>query len=296
LADLGESESEEPVLTAVRRSERVGRRGRARDRRHKLILGDSGCRFEYRRMISVGSSDAVSGMNTEIERRLTNIFSADVLGYSRLMGLDEAGTLALLKDYKGVMTGLIAQHRGRIVSTAGDGVLAEFPSSVMAVQSAVDIQRQLAERNQKLEPDRQMWFRIGINLGDVIVEHDDIFGDDVNIAARLQSMAEPGGILISGTVFDQVKNKLGLSFNFLGPQRLKNIDAARPNVDIEAPQRAAPRKREQKLITSAIRAGAGVAFFAAINLFSWHGHLWFQWPSLIVFLIFVIRATRAYRQ
>ena len=152
------------------------------------------------------------------------------------------------------MAGLIAQHRGRIVSTAGDGVLAEFPSSVMAVQSAVDIQRQLAERNQKLEPDRQMWFRIGINLGDVIVERDDIFGDDVNIAARLQSMAEPGGILISGTVFDQVKNKLGLSFNFLGPQRLKNIDAAvpvysavmsgdaRPPVDIRVGQRATPQK------------------------------------------------------
>ena len=247
-------------------------------------------------------------MSTEIERRLTNIFSADVLGYSRLMGLDEAGTLALLNDYKGIMAGLIAHHRGRIVSTAGDGVLAEFPSSVMAVQSAVDIQRQLAERNQKLEPDRQMWFRIGINLGDVIVERDDIFGDDVNIAARLQSMAEPGGILISGTVFDQVKNKLGLSFNFLGPQRLKNIDAAvpvysavmsgdaRPPVDIRVGQRPTPQKSQQKLIVSAIRAAAIVAFFAAINLFSWRGHFWFQWPSLAVFLIFIVRATRIYRQ
>ena len=124
----------------------------------------------------------------------------------------------------------------------------------MAVQTAVDIQRQLAERNQKLEPERQMWFRIGINLGDVIVERDDIFGDDVNIAARLQSMAEPGGILISGTVFDQVKNKLSLSFNFLGPQRLKNIDAevpvysavisgaVRPPVDMQRqPERDAAR-------------------------------------------------------
>jgi hypothetical protein len=225
------------------------------------------------------------------------------------MGLDEAGTLALLNDYKVIMTGLIAQHRGRIVSTAGDGVLAEFPSSVMAVQSAVEIQRQLAERNQKLEPDRQMWFRIGINLGDVIVERDDIFGDDVNIAARLQSMAEPGGILISGTVFDQVKNKLGLSFNFLGPQRLKNIDAevpvysavmsgdAKPPFDIkDGDQRAAPQQRQQKLITSAIRAGTVVAFFGAINLFSWHGHFWFQWPSLGVVLIFVVRATNIYRQ
>jgi len=249
-----------------------------------------------------------SEMSTEIERRLTNILSADVFGYSRLMGLDEAGTLALLNDYRGIMTGLIAQHRGRIVSTAGDGVLAEFPSSVMAVQSAVDIQRQLAERNQKLEPERQMWFRIGINLGDVIVERDDIFGDDVNIAARLQSMAEPGGILISGTVFDQVKNRLSLSFNFLGPQRLKNIDAEvpvysatlsgapRPPVEIAVSQRALPQNRQQTLIISAVRAGAIVAFFGAINLFSWSGHFWFQWPSLAVLLVFIIRATRLYRE
>jgi adenylate cyclase len=153
-----------------------------------------------------------------------------------------------------------------------------------------------------------MWFRIGINLGDVIVERDDIFGDDVNIAARLQSMAEPGGILISGTVFEQVKNKLSLSFNFLGPQRLKNIDAevpvysavtlgaASPPFDVRANEGAKPQKRQQKLIVSAIRAGAIVAFFGAINLFSWHGHFWFQWPSLIVLLIFVVRATNIYRQ
>jgi adenylate cyclase len=247
-------------------------------------------------------------MSTEIERRLTNILSADVFGYSRLMRLDEAGTLALLNDYKGIMTGTIAQHRGRVVSTAGDAVLAEFPSSVMAVQTAVDIQRQLAERNQKLEPDRQMWFRIGINLGDVIVERDDIFGDDVNIAARLQSLAEPGGILISGAVFDQVKNKLSLSFNFLGPQRLKNIDtevpvysavmfdAVKPPVEIKGGQSATPQSRQQKLIVSAIRAGAIVAFLGAINLFSWGGHFWFQWPSAVVLLVFVVRATSLYRE
>ena len=247
-------------------------------------------------------------MSTEIERRLTNILSADVFGYSRLMGQDEAATLALLNDYKGVIAKLIAEHRGRIVSTAGDSVLAEFASSVMAVQTAVDIQRALAERNQKLEPDRQMWFRIGINLGDVIVERDDIFGDDVNIAARLQSMAEPGGVLISGTVFDQVKNKLSLSFNFLGPQRLKNIDAevpvysavmvdvVRPPVDIKGGQSAAPRTRQQALIVTAIRSGAIVAFLGAINLFSWSGHFWFQWPSLVVLLVFALRATHLYQQ
>jgi class 3 adenylate cyclase len=245
-------------------------------------------------------------MSAEIERRLTNIFSADVFGYSRLMGADEAGTLALLNDYKGVMTRLIAQYRGRVVSTAGDALLAEFPSSVMAVQTAVDIQRELAERNQILDPDRQMWFRIGINLGDVIAEQGDIFGDDVNIAARLQSMAEPGGILISGTVFDQVKNKLSLSFNFLGPQRLKNIDAEvpaysavmqgapRPAFETRAAQKATPEQRQHRLVVSAIRAGAIVAFFAAINLFTWSGHLWFQWPSLPVLLIFVLRATHIF--
>jgi adenylate cyclase len=247
-------------------------------------------------------------MSAEIERRLTNILSADVFGYSRLMGLDEAGTLALLNDYKGVMNGLIVQYRGRVVSTAGDGMLAEFPSSVMAVQTAVDIQRQLAERNQQLEPDRQMWFRIGINLGDVIVERDDIFGDDVNIAARLQSLAEPGGILISGTVFDQVKNKLSLSFNFLGPQRLKNIDAevpvysavtgaaAMPPIETRDGQKDTPQQRQHKLIVSAIRAGALVTFLGAINLFSWHGHLWFQWPALAILMIFVLRATHLYRR
>ena len=153
-----------------------------------------------------------------------------------------------------------------------------------------------------------MWFRIGINLGDVIVERDDIFGDDVNIAARLQSMAEPGGILISGTVFDQVKNKLGLSFKSLWPQRLKNIDAEvpaysavmsggpRPPIDIRGNEKAPPQKRQHELIVSAIRSGAIVAFFAAINLFSWHGHFWFQWPSSVVLLIFIVRATNIYQK
>jgi adenylate cyclase len=262
--------------------------------------------LEHPRNFLSGSSEA--RMSTEIERKLTNILSADVFGYSRLMGLDEAGTLMVLNDYKSIMTGIIGQNRGRIVSTAGDAVLAEFPSSVMAVQTAVEIQRQLGERNQKLEPERQMWFRIGINLGDVIVEQGDIFGDDVNIAARLQSMAEPGGVLISGTVFDQVKNKLSLSFNFLGPQRLKNIDAevpvysavmvdaARPTFDVRTSQSVAPQNRQQTLIASAIRAGAVVAFLGAINLFSWSGHFWFQWPSLVVVLVFVVRATSLYRR
>lgn len=249
-----------------------------------------------------------SPMESGIERRLTSILSADVFGYSRLMGLDEAGTLALLNDYRGVMTALIAQHRGRVVSAVGDGLLAEFSSPVMAVQAAVEIQRQLAERNQKLQPDRQMWFRIGINLGDVIVERDDIYGDDVNIAARLQSMAEPGGILISGTVFDQVKHKLTLGFEPLGPQHLKNIDAEVPvyrAVMREAPVPAVAdatgagkptaEQRRQRLVTSAIRTGALIILLAAINLLSWDGEFWFQWPALGLLFLFAMRATSIYR-
>jgi adenylate cyclase len=248
-----------------------------------------------------------SSMDSEIERRLTNILSADVFGYSRLMGLDEAGTLALLNDYKRVVATQIAQHRGRVVSAAGDNVLAEFSSPVMAVQGAVEIQRQLAERNQKLEPDRQMWFRIGINLGDVIVERDDIFGDDVNIAARLQSMAEPGGVLISGTVFDQVKNKLSLGFESLGLQHLKNIDAevpvyravmqGAPTLPAAAPDnvKATPAVKQHRLTMAAIRTGAIVALLGAINLFSWDGELWFQWPTLGLLFLFAMRATYIYR-
>ncbi len=247
-------------------------------------------------------------MATEVERRLTNILSADVFGYSRLMGLDEAGTLATLNTYRSAMTDLIAQHRGRVVNAAGDHLLAEFASAVMAVQCAVEIQRQIAERNQALDPDRQMWFRIGINLGDVIVERDDLFGDDVNIAARLQGLAEPGGVLISQTVFDQVKSKLTLNFDPLGPQRLKNIDlevpayravlgaegaaAALPRRDAEAKHQAA-KWRSFKM--SAARAGALVALFALINLFSWDGELWFQWPALPILFIFAIRSTWIFR-
>jgi adenylate cyclase len=250
-------------------------------------------------------------MGAELERRLSNIMSADVVGYSRLMGSDEAGTLALLNEYKDVMIGLIGQHRGRLVSTAGDGVLAEFPSSVMAVQTAVDVQRQLFERNQRLPPERQMWFRIGINLGDVIVEGDDIFGDDVNIAARLQALADPGGVLISGTVYDQIKNKLTLGFNYLGPQRLKNIDAEvpvysatmlgspAPAIGVAAahpPQPISLPNRSPQLRTDAVRFGAIIAFLGAINLFSWSGHLWFQWPALALLLVFILRATGAARR
>ena len=142
-----------------------------------------------------------------VERKLTAILSADVKGYSRLMGEDEVGTLRMLTAYREVTDALIQQHRGRIVSTAGDSILAEFASAVDAVQCAVEIQQALKTRNADLPSERRMEFRIGINVGDVIVEGPQIYGDGVNIAARLEALAEGGGVCISGTVYDQIENK-----------------------------------------------------------------------------------------
>ena len=158
-----------------------------------------------------------------IERKLTTILSADVQGFSRLMGEDEEATLRTLQAYRAVTDSLIHQHRGRIVGTAGDSILAEFASVIDAVRCAVEIQQQLKARNADLPVHRRMEFRIGINLGDVMVDGEQIYGDGVNIAARLQALADAGGIYISGTVYDQVKNKLGLRYEDLGEQTVKNI-------------------------------------------------------------------------
>ncbi len=158
-----------------------------------------------------------------MKRKLTTIFCADVSGYSRLMGADEARTLATLKEYREAIEGFIGRHHGRVVSWSGDGLLAEFASVVEAVQCAAEVQRELKARNSSLDEDRRMTFRIGINLGDVMVDGDDIFGEGVNIAARLQQMAPPGGILISSPVYDQVRGKLSLSYASLGAQTVKNI-------------------------------------------------------------------------
>ena len=167
-------------------------------------------------------------MTQSTERKLTTILSADAVGYSRLMGKDETGTFATLKTYRELTADRIVRHRGRVVNTAGDSILAEFPSVVKAVECAVEIQRAIAERNSALHKDRQMRFRIGVNLGDVMVDNDDLFGDGVNVAARLQALAEPGGILISGAVFDHVKDKLAVSFDALGNKEVKNIQAQVP--------------------------------------------------------------------
>ena len=161
------------------------------------------------------------------QRRLAAIVSADVAGYSRLMGRDETGTLAALKALRReVLDPVTASHGGRIVKTTGDGLLLEFPSVVNAVRCAVEVQTAIAERAAGIAEDRQITFRVGINIGDIIVDGDDIFGDGVNVAARLQEIAAPGGICISSRVHEDVRDRLDFGFDDGGLQTLKNI--ARP--------------------------------------------------------------------
>jgi TolB-like protein/Tfp pilus assembly protein PilF len=161
-----------------------------------------------------------------VGRRLAAIVAADVAGYSRLMGLDEVGTARTLREHRKVTDALAAKHGGRLVKTTGDGVLLEFPSVVDAVECAVAVQAVMAQRNQDIPQERRMLFRIGINLGDILIEGDDILGDGVNVAARLESIAEPGGICIASSAYDQVRGKVRVDFTDLGEQTLKNI--ARP--------------------------------------------------------------------
>jgi TolB-like protein len=164
--------------------------------------------------------------DNRVERRLAAILAADVAGYSRLMGADEVGTARTLREHRAVTDALVSNHGGRIVKTTGDGVLLEFPSVVDAVECAVAVQAVLAERNQGFPEDRRMLYRIGINLGDILIEGDDILGDGVNVAARLEGIAEPGGICVSSSAYEQVRGKVSVDFTDLGEQTLKNI--ARP--------------------------------------------------------------------
>src|SRR3954447_4484012 len=163
---------------------------------------------------------------SRVGRRLAAILAADVAGYSRLMGLDEVGTARTLRGHRAVTDALVAKHGGRIVKTTGDGVLLEFPSVVDAVECAMAVQAVMVERNEGVPQDRCMLLRIGINLGDILIEGDDILGDGVNVAARLEGIAEPGGICISAAAYDQVREKVAVKFADLGERSLKNI--ARP--------------------------------------------------------------------
>ncbi len=214
----------------------------------------------------------------EVVRRLTTILAADVAGYSRLMAEDEEATLARLRTCRKVIDGLVAKHGGRIFNTAGDAVLAEFGSAVEAVRCAVSIQEELAVRNAQLAEEAQMWFRIGVNVGDVMIEGDDLFGDGVNVAARLEGLAEKGGICISGSTFEQVKNKLSVAFTDIGPQPVKNIPEPVPAFRIvpgkvsvrAAPQadgRQAPAGARATLRRGPVIAGAaGLAILLAAVL------------------------------
>src|SRR5438132_5330550 len=192
-------------------------------------------------------SNAVS--LADMERRLTAILAADVVGYSRMMGANEAGTLEALKAVRvDFVDGSITQYQGRVVNLTGDGMLVEFPSVVNAVGCAAEIQRGMRDRNVDLPPDRRIEFRVGVNLGDVIVEGDDIYGDGVNVAVRLEGIAEPGGICVSQSVRDHVGNRLALQFEDRGEQNLKNIE--KPvrvyNVLLEEPARDMNSMRDDR--------------------------------------------------
>ena len=229
------------------------------------------------------------------QRHLAAILAADVVGYSRLMEQDEASTFERLRSHRNeLFEPQIAKHRGRIFKLMGDGLLAEFGSVVDAVECAVQLQRGMAERNSSLADDRRIDVRIGINLGDVIVEAEDRHGDGVNIAARLQQLAEPGGICISGTVFDQVRAKLAFPYQFVGEQRVKNI--AQPIRIYRVPLAAGarlrlPRPRQQRVATAAI---VGLLLIAVVAAFAirWlePGADWWPAISLHIRAIFQPRA------
>jgi adenylate cyclase len=216
-----------------------------------------------------------------VDRRLAAILAADVAGYSRLMGRDEVGTLARLRAHRReLIDPKIAEHRGRIVKTTGDGILIEFASVVDAVRCAAETQRAMVDREHDQAEDRRIAFRVGINLGDVIVEDDDIFGDGVNVAARLEALAEPGGICISGVVRDQVRDKLDLTFEDMGEQSVKNI--ARPvhvyalgPAEVAATQLVAVQARPEPARRSTVRRHAVLAasLVALIGL-----GVWWVWP------------------
>ena len=186
--------------------------------------------------------------NAGVTRKLAVILAADVAGYSRLMAADEEGTLATLNACRQAIDELIGRHHGRIFTTAGDSVMAEFASAVEAVRCAAAIQQEIERRNADLPQARRMLFRVGVNLGDVMVGGDNLFGDGVNVAARLEGVAEPGGICISGAVYDQIRNKVDLRFDDLGERSLKNI-----GYPVRVLRRAMGRSRRAQTTLAAVR-------------------------------------------
>src|SRR3974390_3852216 len=177
-------------------------------------------------MVPIDPASGAALPEARVGRRLAAIVAADVAGYSRLMGRNEVAPPRTLREHRKVTDALVAKHGGRIVNTTGDGLLLEFPSVVDAVECAVAVQAVMAERNEGTPQDRRMLLRIGINLGDILIEGDDILGDGVNVAARLEGIAERGGVCISSSPYEQVRGKVAVDFTDLGEQALKNI--ARP--------------------------------------------------------------------
>lgn len=204
---------------------------------------------------------------TPLKRKLAAILAADAVGYSRLMAADEEGTMRVLAAHRAVIDGIIEFHEGRIVNTAGDSVLAEFASPIEAVRCAVEIQDAMRTRNDSIPEDRRLHFRIGVNLGDVMIKGHDLLGDGVNVAARLESIAEPGGICVSSSIYDQIAGKLNLGFVDIGAQSLKNID--RPvrvyRIDREGRVRAGvgPRRDTRVVFGRALTAAVMLAVLGA---------------------------------
>jgi adenylate cyclase len=225
---------------------------------------------------------------SQVQRKLTTILAADAAGYSAVMETDEVRTLSDLRSARAVFSQFIARHHGRIANTAGDGLIAEFPSVVEAVQCAIEVQRELSG-----DAENALRFRIGVHLGDVMVDGDDLLGEGVNLAARLQSMAEPGGILISQQVYDQVQKKLSVGFQYLGERQPKNFEesvavysvggagdagagkARPPRTD----KSGRPRRTRAQFIANAMRLGLILAVLFVLD-FMTAGGWWVQWPAL----------------
>jgi class 3 adenylate cyclase/pimeloyl-ACP methyl ester carboxylesterase len=224
-------------------------------------------------------------------RRLAAILAADIAGYSSLMGADEARTVRDLKQHQAVLLPMIGEFGGRLIDTAGDGILAEFASVVNAIQCAVAVQGKMAERNAGIDPERRMKLRIGVNVGDVIYDDARIYGDGINVAARLESIADPGSIFVSRQAYDQVEGKLPLSFRELGPQNLKNIARSIEvyAVDVAGQASGAPAGTSGALNQQInyCRAPDGVRIAWAkvgrgsplVRAASWLGHLEYEWES-----------------
>jgi adenylate cyclase len=287
----------------------------------------------YLMQLALSEASMRSMTDDKVKRRLTTILCADVYGYSRLMRADEAGTLATLRRYRTAIAGLVERHDGRIVNTWGDAMIAEFASVVEAVQCAVEIQQEISTQSSEPPPAQQMRFRIGVNLGDVMVDGSDIFGDGVNIAARLQELAEPGGVVVSASVFDQVHNKLSLGFDCLGLQQMKNV-APVTSYRVTMGDRSAARRgfpihetSPQAAAVSASEAGAqGIAdryesstwmsvlsdrlanlprplaaaltvsgFLILINVFTGLHRIWFHWPVAALLFVAILRTVLGQR-